>query len=160
MSTVATTDLSDDHPDVALAEVGLFHFGGVETFHATAWTVACFEDNTLVRATLETPGDGRILVVDGGGSVRTALFGDKLAQLGIDNGWLGIIVHGAIRDSATLAEMPFGVMALAAHPRRSAKRGEGRVGEPVEFLGVTISPGDWVYADADGLAVATRPAHR
>lgn len=160
MTPVATSDLSDDNPDVAVADVGLFHFGGVEVFHAQAETVGCFEDNSHVRATLETPGEGRVLVVDGGGSVRCALFGDKLARVALDNGWVGLIIHGAIRDSAALAEMPIGVMALAAHPRRSAKRSEGRVGEPVEFLGVTINPGDWIYADADGLAVSSRPAHR
>ena len=156
----ATTDLSDDHPDeVAIADVGLHLFGGVRSFHGMAATVACLEDNVLVHEALAAPGEGRVLVVDGGGSLRTALFGDKLAAVALDHGWVGVVVHGAIRDAAALAEMPIGVAALAAHPRRSAKRGEGSVDVPVSFLGVTVRPGDWVYVDADGLAVAPRPLH-
>ena len=115
-----------------------------------------FEDNALVREALEAPGRGRVLVVDGGGSLRTALVGGNLAALGHRNGWSGIVVHGCVRDVAELAGTPIGVKALRACPRKSAKAGTGERGVPVTFAGVTIAPGAYLYADRDGMVVAGR----
>ena len=150
---VATADLSDAHPDAAIAEPGLLDFGGREAFSGFIRTVRCFEDNSLVRAVLEGQGDGAVLVVDGGGSRSCALLGDRLGALAIVNGWSGVIVNGCVRDAAELRRMELGVRALAAHPRRSLKRGEGDQDVPVSFLGVDFVPGFWVYVDADGALV-------
>lgn len=156
----ATADLYDAHGEaLAVADPGLRSFGGRRRFAGPAHTVAVFEDNSLVRGALGTPGEGRVLVVDGGGSLRCALLGDRLAQLGVDQGWAGVVVWGCIRDSAPIAGMPLGVLALATHPRKSVKRGAGVAGEPVRFLGVRIAPGDWIYADEDGLVVSPTPLH-
>lgn len=150
-----TTDLSDKYPDlVAIPEPIFGDFGGVEVFSGPIATVKTFEDNTLVRATLETPGMGRVLVVDGGGSMRCALLGDNLARLAIDNGWAGVVVNGCIRDAAAIGDMPIGVKALATHPRKSAKQNYGWTGVPVEFAGVAFAPGHYLYADLDGIVVA------
>lgn len=113
-----------------------------------------FEDNSLVRETLESDGAGRVLVVDGGGSLRCALVGDQLAELSVKNGWTGILVYGCVRDSEAMASMNVGIRALNTHPRKSVKRGEGQRNVQVRFAGVTISPGHWVYADRDGVVVA------
>jgi regulator of ribonuclease activity A len=155
--TPNTADLSDSYPDAAIAEPGILDFGGTPRFAGPIRTVRCFEDNTLVRAALEEPGEGAVLVVDGGGSLRCALLGDNLAALAIDNGWGGVVVNGCVRDTADLAGMDLGVRALAAHPRRSEKRGEGERNIAVSFLGVRFRPGHWLYADADGVVVV---AHR
>ncbi|MCA9571539.1 MAG: ribonuclease E activity regulator RraA [Myxococcales bacterium] len=155
--SLLTTDLSDAFPD----EVGhldpiLAHFGGEEVFHGPVRTLKCFEDNSLVRELLASPGDGAVLVVDGGGSTRCALVGGNLGALAAANGWAGVIVYGCVRDSVELADCPVGVMALAPHPRKSVKRGEGQVDLEVTFGGVTFAPGSWVYADTDGVIVAPR----
>lgn len=114
----------------------------------------CIEDNSLVRVALEGPGNGAVLVVDGGGSLRCALLGDQLGTLAMENGWSGVIVNGCVRDSADLGTMDLGVKALATHPRKSVKRGEGERDVAVSFLGVEFSPGAMVYADGDGVVVA------
>ena len=151
----ATADLCDDHPEATFVAEPIFRdFGGAIAFAGPIATVQVYEDNTSVRALLETPGAGRVLVVDGGGSLRCALVGDQLAQLALDNGWAGIVVYGCVRDTATLAQMPIGVKALAALPRRSEKRAPGHVGIPVTFAGVTFAPGQYLYADADGIVIA------
>jgi regulator of ribonuclease activity A len=116
--------------------------------------VRCFEANPLVRACLEEPGAGRVLVVDGGGSKRCALLGDNIAAMAVRNGWAGIIIHGCIRDSADIGRMDLGVKALATHPLKSAKRDAGLRDVPVAFAGVRVAPGDWVYADGDGVLVS------
>jgi len=152
--TFLTTDLSDAHPDVQVADPILRHFGGSRTFSGPIATAKVHEDNVIVRATLETPGEGRVLVVDGGGSTRTALVGDILAGLGVSNGWAGLVVNGCIRDSAAVREMGIGVMALAARPNRSNKNGFGELEVPVFFAGVAFNPGAWLYADDDGIVVA------
>ncbi|WP_129627886.1 ribonuclease E activity regulator RraA [Candidatus Oscillochloris fontis] len=149
-----TSDLCDAHDEIQVAEPRLCHVGGVMQFCGSVTTLKLFEDNSLVRTTLEEPGAGRVLVVDGGGSLRCALVGDQIAALAVRNAWAGIIVYGCVRDSAELAQLPIGIMALATHPRRSVKRGEGQRDLPVTFLGVTIRPGSYVYADGDGLVVA------
>ena len=154
MADFATADLMDDHPEAQVAEPMLGRFGTVPAFCGPIQTVVAPEDNTLVRAQLEEPGNGRVLVVDGAGSLRCALVGDNLAQLGIDNGWAGIVVNGCIRDSAVIDDMPIGIQALATNPRKSVKRDQGIVGEAVAFLGVTFKPNAWLYADADGVVVA------
>jgi RraA family protein len=116
--------------------------------------VKCYENNPLVRAALEEAGRGRVLVVDGGGSLRCALLGDNLAAMAVANGWAGIVVHGCIRDSADIGRMDLGVKALATFPLKSSKRDPGARDVPVSFAGVTVRPGDWVVADGDGLLVA------
>jgi regulator of ribonuclease activity A len=108
---------------------------------------------------LATPGEGRVLVIDGGGSLRCALLGDQLAQLAVDNGWSGVVVWGCIRDAATIAGMDLGVFALATHPQKTVKKNLGEVGVPVCFAGVEFRPGDWLYADTDGLIVAAERLH-
>jgi regulator of ribonuclease activity A len=156
----ATADLTDAHPAAAVVSptLGLTSFGGVSAFHGPLSTVQCFEDNSLVRAALEEAGDGRVLVVDGGGSLGCALVGDILAALGRDNGWSGVVVNGCVRDTAQLAEIALGIKALAAHPTRSEKRGEGERDLEVTFGDVTFRPGAWLYADSDGIVVLPVPA--
>jgi regulator of ribonuclease activity A len=152
-----TSDLCDQLGEAAfVAEPMLGNYGGMTAFGGQMATLKVFEDNTLVRAALETPGFGRVLVVDGGGSFRCALVGDQLASLGVKHGWAGIIVYGCIRDSQSISGMPIGVQALGTHPRRSIKKGEGAADIPVTFAGVTFKPGSWLYADDDGLVVTTR----
>lgn len=155
----ATADLSDAHPAAAVVSptLGLRSFGGVPAFHGPVSTVRCFEDNSLVRAALEEPGDGKVLVIDGGGSRGCALVGDVLAALGCDNGWSGVVVNGCVRDTAQLAEIALGIKALAAHPTRSEKRGAGERDVDVTFGDVTFRPGAWLYADADGILVLPNP---
>jgi regulator of ribonuclease activity A len=152
--TWATTDLCDAHPGVvSVADPVLRSFGGVVAFSGPVATVRVFEDNVFVRRALEEPGQGRVLVVDGGGSLRCALLGDTLASVGHANGWAGIVVHGCVRDSAAIGAIPIGVRALATDPRRSGKRGDGERDVPVSFAGVTFEPGAWLYADEDGVLV-------
>lgn len=155
-----TADLSDACPEEARALDPLFrHFGGRRRMMGPIRTVKCFEDNTLVRKTLEAPGEGHVLVVDGGGSKRCALLGDRLATLARDHGWAGVVVYGCIRDSAVIGTMDVAVMALATHPRKSIKRGEGQVDVPLYFAGQPVLPHGWLYADEDGILVADRALH-
>lgn len=150
----ATADLYDAHESEACVLLpGFRNFGGRRSFHGPVVTLKVHEDNSLVRSALEQPGAGRVLVVDGGGSLRCALVGDKLAELGRDNGWSGIIVFGCIRDSVAIGRMDFGVQALDTNPRKSVKRGDGQRDIPVTFHGVTFTPGAFVYADDDGILV-------
>jgi RraA family protein len=128
-------------------------FGGVTRFSGPASTVLCFENNPLVREALNEPGRGRVLVVDGGGSRRCALMGDNLASLAFTNGWAGVVINGCLRDAADIGSIPIGVKAIATHPLKSSKRDPGVRDVPVTFAGVTVTPGDWVYADMDGVIV-------
>ncbi|MFC4251504.1 MAG: ribonuclease E activity regulator RraA [Sinimarinibacterium flocculans] len=158
--TYATTDLSDAHPEAQVAEPIFGDFGGLIDFYGAIKTIKVFEDNALVRATLETPGEGRVLVVDGGGSNRCALVGGNLGQLGVDNGWAGIVVFGYVRDSEELAEQAIGIKALGTHPRKSEKGLHSAAQDKaVGFAGVTFKPGAWLYADADGIVVSDVPIH-
>lgn len=153
-----TTDICDAHDkQVQVADPVWRDFGGVVEFSGLAATLKVFEDNSLVRAALETAGNDRVLVVDGGGSLRCALLGGMLGELGQQNGWAGVVVNGCVRDSEELAACQLGVKALATHPRRSEKHNTGHSGTSVEFAGVSIREGDWVCADEDGLIVAERP---
>ncbi|KAG2443656.1 hypothetical protein HXX76_002005 [Chlamydomonas incerta] len=163
---MGTADLTDKYlPDpvdkvchtqvqVVAPAAGFRDYGGKLRFSGQVSTVRCYENNPLVRKALEEPGKGRVLVVDGGASMRCALLGDMLAENGVKNGWAGIIVNGCIRDSADIAKMPLGVKALGTHPLKSSKRDPGLRDVPVAFGGVAVAPGDWVYADADGILVA------
>ncbi len=152
-----TTDLCDVHTDeIQIAEPVFADFGGNMAFHGEISTVKCFEDNSMVRAALESPGNGRVLVVDGGGSLRCALIGDKMAALAKKNGWVGAIVNGCIRDCADVAGIEFGLKALAPHPRRSAKKRVGDRDITVRFADVTFTPGHYVYADEDGVIVSSQ----
>jgi regulator of ribonuclease activity A len=153
----ATPDLCDEFgAEVRVAEPVFRDFGGVERFAGPIATLRVFEDNGLVRQALEMAGGGRVLVIDGGGSLRTALVGGNLAALAHRNDWSGLVVYGCIRDAAEVASTPLGVKALQAVPRRSAKAGAGERGVPVAFAGVTFAPGAWLYADRDGIVVADR----
>lgn len=153
----ATTDLCDAHPnDVRIVDPMFRDFGGVRAFGGPITTLQLFEDNSLVRELLEQPGQGRVLVVDGGGSLRCALLGGNLAQLAEKNGWSGVVVYGAVRDTRELAAAKVGVKALAPHPKKSNKRGIGERDVLVTFAGVTFKPGEHLYADEDGIVVSTR----
>lgn len=155
--SLATTDLCDAHPAVQVAEPVFRHFGGRAGFAGEVATVLCLEDNSKVREAVGEPGRGRVLVVDGGGSLQCALLGDLLGEKAVANGWSGIIVNGCVRDTARLGQLALGVMARAAHPRRSEKRGHGERDVAVRFGGVTFHPGDQVYADQDGIIVSAVP---
>jgi len=148
-------DLCDEFSERMQIAAPVFrHFGGHGAFSGPIRTIACFEDNSLVADRVREPGEGCVLVVDGGGSLRCALVGDNLARLAADNGWAGIVVNGCVRDVDELAQMPVGIVALAAHPLKSVKRGIGRRDEPVAFAGVQFVPGHFLYADGNGLAVS------
>lgn len=151
------TDLSDAHGDELQHCAPVFtHFGGRRRFHGPMATVVCFEDNVLVREALEQVPSGTVVVVDGGGSLRCALLGDRLAAVAADRGLAGIIVHGCVRDTEELAAIDVGVLALAPHPRRSVKRGLGARDVPVTFADVRWMPGHHVYVDPDGAVVSSR----
>ncbi len=156
----ATTDLSDAHPEAQVCAPLFKDYGGRKAFHGAIKTLKVFEDNALVRATLETPGEGRVLVVDGGGSDRCALVGGNLGQLAVKNNWAGIVLFGYIRDSQEISAQQVGVKALGTHPRKSEKGlHSGQADKAVTFAGVTFKTGAWLYADADGIVVADEPIH-
>ncbi len=153
-----TADLYDAHGDeLQVADALLLDFGGVSAFSGEIATVRCPDDNGLVRERLAEPGRGRVLVVDGGGRRSFALLGDQLAELGVSNGWAGVVVHGCIRDSVAIRAMELGVKALGTCPRKTVKRGLGESDVPVEFAGVRFEPGYHLYADEDGIVVAPHP---
>ncbi|THF60619.1 ribonuclease E activity regulator RraA [Pseudothauera rhizosphaerae] len=152
---IQTADLCDANEGRVHVVAPLFRsYGGRTAFGGPIATLKVFEDNSLVRTALEGPGEGRVLVIDGGGSLRCALVGDQLALLGVKNGWAGVIVYGCIRDSKAIGGMDIGAFALATHPLKSIKRGVGERDIPVTFGGVTFVPGHHVYADEDGVIVA------
>lgn len=158
MNDFSTCDLSDAHGDAVRVAAPIFRsFGGHPRFYGPIETLKLFEDNGLVGQTLAEPGGGRVLVVDGGGSLRYALLGDQLAQKAVANGWSGVVVWGCVRDVETLARLPLGVLALASHPRKTIKKNVGERHLPVEFAGVVFRPDDWLYADSDGLIVSSAP---
>ena len=156
----ATTDLCDAHEGKVRIAAPVFRsYGGKSAFHGHIATLKLFEDNGLVRKILDTPGEGRVLVIDGGGSLRCALLGDQLAALAVQNGWAGVIVWGCIRDSTAIGKMDLGVLALATHPQKTVKKSLGDAGVTVSFAGIDFNPGEWLYADADGVIVAAAPLH-
>ena len=152
--TFKTTDLCDEHGEQARVLQPIFQdLGGRSDFVGPALTVKCFEDNSRIKELSLQPGEGRVLVVDGGGSDRCALLGDIIAEDLVKNGWAGAIIYGYVRDKAVLAGLPLAIKALGASPRKSVKRNEGQVGDPVQFAGHQIRTGDQLYADADGVII-------
>jgi len=155
--TICTPDLCDDFPDdVRVCEPMLTNFGGFESFGGKIVTIKCFEDNSLVKENAGKPGEGRVMVVDGGGSLRKALLGDMIAEDAVKNGWAGLIIYGCVRDVDALMQLELGVQALAAIPLKTEKRGIGDLNVPVTFGGVTFNPGEYVYADNNGVIVSEK----
>lgn len=155
---IKTADLCDRFSDeLEICEPVFGDFGGELRFGGPVATIKCFEDNSLVRDAVGEPGNARVLVIDAGGSMRRAVVGDMLGQKAVDNGWAGIVVYGCIRDSAALSALPIGIKALGVHPLKTDKRGEGQRDLVVRFSNATFHPGDWLYADEDGIVVARRP---
>ena len=152
---VSTPDLCDNYGDeVTVLAPGLRHYGALKHFSGQIATVKCFEDNSKVGDMLRTEGRGRVLVVDGGASLRCSLLGDKLAANGIENGWSGVVVNGCVRDVEDIGQMPIAVMALATVPRKTEKRGVGEIDIVVNFCAVDIRPGDYLYADESGVIIS------
>jgi regulator of ribonuclease activity A len=150
-------DLCDAYPDEARVADAVFRsFGGRSAFAGPAVTVQCLEDNALLASVLEEPGAARVLVVDAGGSMRRAVFGGNLGARALAHGWSGVLVHGAIRDVEELDRLAIGVLALGVCPMRPHKSGAGKRDVPVRFAGIEIAPGDWIYADRNGLIAAPR----
>ncbi|GLR88753.1 ribonuclease E activity regulator RraA [Bradyrhizobium iriomotense] len=151
-----TADLVDAHNDlVHFCQLPFRQFGRARTFWGPIATVKCFEDNALLKACLQEPGNGRVMVVDGGGSTRLALLGDQIALILKSNGWAGIVINGSIRDCAEIDGMDVGVFCLATSPKKSAKDGVGKCDIPVSFGGVEFKPGHYAYCDADGVLVSS-----
>lgn len=149
-----TADLVDDiGVGVRSCDIQFRQLGGRAEFAGRISTVRCFEDNALLKSVLSGPGDGGVLVIDGAGSLHTALVGDIIAELGRANGWSGLIVHGAVRDAATLRTLDIGIKALGTNPRKSTKTGAGERDVVVELGGITFVPGEIAYSDDDGIVV-------
>ena len=156
--TICTPDLCDDHPElVRVCEPMLVNFGGKSAFGGKIVTIKCHEDNSLVKEQASKPGEGQVMVVDGGGSLRRALLGDMIAEKAVENGWAGLVIYGSVRDVDALAELELGVQALAPIPVKTEKRGIGDLNVPVTFGGVTFNPGEYVYADNNGVIVSAEP---
>lgn len=154
----STTDLCDEHPEAQVCEPVFQVFGGTPAFSGPIATLKVFEDNSSVREAVGQPGEGRVLVVDGGGSRRVSLFGGNLAVAAAGNGWAGVVVFGCVRDVAELAAQPVGVRALGLIPRKSERGLHSSVsGRPVVFAGVVFRPGEWLCADRDGVIVLPEP---
>jgi len=150
-----TPDLCDAYPElVKVLEPMFSNFGGRDSFGGQIVTIKCFEDNSLVKEQVDKDGKGKVLVVDGGGSLRCALLGDMLAEKAAKSGWEGIVIYGCIRDVDVIAQVDLGVQALASHPLRTEKRGIGDLNVPVTFAGVTFKPGEFIYADNNGVIVS------
>lgn len=154
MPQIITPDICDAHPEVRVLDPLFINFGGREAFYGPIRTVKCFEDNSLVKQAVAEPGEGAVLVVDAGGSMRCAMLGDMLAEQAASNGWAGIVMYGCVRDVDILVTLDLGIQALATHPRKSEKRGEGQRDIAVTFAGVTMKPGQWLYADNNGILIA------
>jgi len=157
---LSTPDLCDAHEE-KLAQGSLrvldpifISYGGRSRFFGAAMTIKCFEDNSMVKEHASQPGNNRVMVVDGGGSTRKALLGDMIAANALDNGWAGFIFNGAIRDVEIIDTLQIGVRCLATAPVKTVKKGRGRVDIGVTFAGQRINPGDWVYADQNGILVS------
>lgn len=166
----ATCDFCDAHKNDSTGDFRVLppvfrDYGAVHKFAGPVVTVKCFEDNSLVKAAVDSDGRidtpqgkvGQVLVVDGGGSLRRALLGGNLGAAAARNGWAGVVIDGCVRDTAELAEQDVGIRALAAMPLPTEKRNQGETGVAVQIQGVWVRPGDWLYADADGMVVASKP---
>ena len=151
---IATADIYDQHgEELASCSTQFRDFGGRRAFTGVVETLSVERDNQLVKEILNTPGAGKVLVVDGQGSLESALMGDMIAAAAVANGWEGVIIHGAVRDSVALGEMDLGVKALGTNPRKSAKTGAGELDVTLEFGGVTFRVGAHLYSDEDGILV-------
>lgn len=156
--TISTPDLCDAHPDLVRVLAPLFTtYGGRAAFGGPIVTVKCCEDNSVVKQLVAEPGAGRVMVVDGGGSLRCALLGDLLAAQAMRNNWAGLVIYGCIRDVDEIREMDIGVQALNTIPVKSVRKGVGELNVPVTFGGVTLTPGDHLYADNNGVIVSPEP---
>ena len=154
---ISTPDLCDAHPDLVRVMAPMFNnYGGRKAFGGPIVTVKCFEDNSVVKQQVAEPGDGRVMVVDGGGSLRCALLGDLLAAKAMQNNWAGLIIYGCIRDVDEIANMDIGVQALNTIPIKSVRKGVGELNEQVSFGGVTFNPGEYLYADNNGVIVSVK----
>ncbi len=150
----STSDLWDAHSDAAIVcELQFRQFGGVASFSGAIATVRCVEDNVLVKQRVGEQGGGRVLVVDGGGSLRCALVGDNVAGLALANGWAGLVINGCVRDVEALTRLAIGIKALGTNPRPSGKVGAGEIDVPVSFGGATFTPGAMLHSDADGIVI-------
>jgi regulator of ribonuclease activity A len=151
-SAVNTADLYDERgTELDSVSLQFQSLGGRTHFSGPVRTIRCFEDNALVKSVLATPGNGSVLVVDGAGSLRTALMGDLIAASAVANGWAGVVINGAIRDRVAISELPLGVKALGSNPRKSAKAGAGEIDVPLELDGVAVRPGALIWCDPDGI---------
>ncbi len=156
--TYSTPDLCDDNPElVRVLDPMMVNFGGRESFAGEIVTIKCHEDNSLVKEQAANPGEGKVMVVDGGGSLRRALLGDMIAANAVEHGWEGLVIFGCVRDVDALAELDLGVQALASIPVKTDKRGIGDLNVPVTFGGVTFRPGEYIYADNNGVIVSAEP---
>ena len=154
----STPDLCDQYPHLVRVVEPIFsNYGGRERFWGPIVTVKCFEDNSKVKKLPGTPGLGRVLVVDAGGSMRRACLGDMLAEQGVANGWSGILMYGCIRDVDDIMALDIGVQALGVHPMKTDKKDIGEIDVAVTFAGVTFNPGDYCYADNNGIIVSSQP---
>lgn len=150
-----TPDLCDENPELVSVVAPMFkNFGGKKAFYGEIVTVKCFEDNSLVKEQASKPGNGRVLLVDGGGSLRCALLGDLIAEKACESGWAGMVIYGCIRDVDAIAELPLGVQALNSIPIKSVRKGRGDLNIEVSFGGVTFRPGDYIYADNNGVIIS------
>jgi regulator of ribonuclease activity A len=157
MANISTADIFDAHVEtgrIQSCEVQFRQYGGHNAFAGPIRTVKCFEDNALVKKVLSEPGNGAVLVIDGGGSLRSALLGDLIGDMAVKNGWTGVIIWGAVRDTLALKPLDVGIKAIGSNPRRSRKDGMGHVDMPVTFGSATFTPGGWVYSDDDGILSA------
>lgn len=155
MSTISTPDLCDEHEGKVRVLDAIFqNYGGLDSFYGEAVTIKCFEDNSIVKQLVDTAGEGRVIVMDGGGSLRRAILGDMLAEKAASNGWAGLVINGCIRDCDEIARIKLGVKAINTHPMKTEKRGLGDLNVPVSFAGQTIQPGNWVYSDNNGIIVS------
>lgn len=154
-SPLSTADLYDAHSDtVQVCELQFRSFGKHESFHGPCTTLRCFEDHTPVLSVLQERGEGRVLVVDAGGSLRVGVMGDRLASIAAGNGWSGVVINGAIRDSAGIDPLDLGVKALGATARRGWAAGDSVRDITVSFGGMTFAPGAWLYADRDAVILS------
>ncbi len=157
MPAISTPDLTDEAPQARAIELQFNNYGAVKQFGGPAVTIKCHEDNSLVKACVGESGEGRVIVVDGGGSLRRALLGDMLAEQAASNGWAGLVINGAIRDVDEIGATALGVQALGTTPLKTEKLGMGQRDVPIAFGGVLINPGEYVYADNNGVIVSVEP---
>lgn len=155
---LSTPDICDANEGLVRVLDPIFNdYGKHLSFFGQAVTIKCFEDNSIVKELVATPGEGRVIVMDGGGSMRRAILGDMLAEKAANNGWAGLIINGCIRDVDEIGDTPIGVKALNVHPMKTEKRGLGDLNVPVQMAGQVIEPGQWVYADRNGVVLSDNP---